>query len=107
MTPVEFTVGYRETAARRVVSYAGVGVGWHTLKEESPSLQDAGNGSEGHLGYHILGGAEYPVGRWLWLAGEIQWASVPGVLGETGVSAVYGEDNLGGTTFRFKILVGR
>jgi hypothetical protein len=35
-----------------------------------------------------------------------QWATVPKALGESGISAVYGERNLGGTSFRFKLIVG-
>jgi hypothetical protein len=31
---------------------------------------------------------------------------VPNALGHTGLSAVYGEENLGGGTFRFKVIVG-
>jgi hypothetical protein len=47
-----------------------------------------------------------PSGGWLALAGEAQWTAVPKALGETGLSAAFGEDDLGGTTFRFKLIVG-
>ncbi len=62
--------------------------------------------SQGKIGYHVAGGAEFPLARWVSLAGELQWATVPKELGETGVSARFDEDNLGGTTFRFKFIVG-
>lgn len=58
------------------------------------------------MGYHLLGGVEIPIGRWLALAGEAQWTAVPKALGETGVLAAFAEDDLGGTTFRFKLIVG-
>jgi hypothetical protein len=106
-TPVQFTVGYRERRSYRVVPYLGAGLGWHSLEEESPSLAGSEPIRERHLGYHVLGGAEYPIGSWLSVAGELQWATVPGVLGSSGVSAIFDEDDFGGTAFRVKVLVGR
>ncbi len=41
------------------------------------------------------------------MAGEIQRTVVPSVLGDTGVSVLFPEDDLGGTAFRFKLIVGR
>jgi hypothetical protein len=107
VTPVQVTVGYRDPRATRTVSYFGGGIGSHAFEESSPDLQGAGDVSDTPIGYHILGGAEYRIARWIWLAGELQWTAVPKVLGEHGVSAVFEEDDLGGTTFRFKLLFGR
>lgn len=104
--PIQFTVGYRAPRTR-VVPYVGAGAGWHSLKEESPSLQQSGDIDDGHIGYHLAGGVEYAIGSWLALAGEVQWATVPGVLGKSGVSAVFNEDDLGQTSFRVKFFVGR
>jgi hypothetical protein len=59
------------------------------------------------MGYHLLGGAEYALLPWVWVAGEVQWATVPDALGESGVSSVFEEDDLGGTTFRVKLIFGR
>jgi len=103
VTPIQVTAGYRDLTPRKTVGYAGAGLGWHVLREESsplPAIKD------GHLGYHILGGVEYPVWPWLSLAGEIQWAWVPKSLGATGVSSVFKEDDLGGGALRFKVIVG-
>lgn len=105
--PIEFTWGYRWGTMSKPSPYAGLGLGWHELREESSGLQDDPNASKGHIGYHFLAGAEFPLARWLWLAGEIKWAGVPGLIGETGVSAVYDENDLGGTTLSLKILIGR
>jgi hypothetical protein len=60
-------------------------------------------------GYHILGGAEFRAARWIGAAAEVQWATVPDALGanENGVSAMFDENDLGGVTFRVKIVVGR
>jgi opacity protein-like surface antigen len=106
VTPVQVTGGYRVENTARLASYFGGGVGWHTLKEESPSIPGAQPITTRNVGYHVLGGAELNVLRWVWIAGEVQWATVPKALGESGVSAVFGEEDLGGTTFRFKIFFG-
>jgi opacity protein-like surface antigen len=105
VTPILATVGFRDPRPGRVSGYAGAGVGWHQLKEESPSL--SANYDEGHVGYHVLGGAEFRLAAFLWLAGEVQWASVPDAIGDPGIGAVFDERDLGGTTFRVKVLVGR
>jgi hypothetical protein len=107
VTPILATVGFREVESRRVVSYVGAGVGWHVLEEQSPVLATAGDYKEGHIGYHVSGGAEFRLLPFAWLAGEVQWASVPDGLGEVGLGAVFDETNLGATTFRVKVLIGR
>jgi len=104
--PIQATIGYRPVTSGVLTPYFGVGAGWHQLEEETPSIADAESISKGKVGYHVLGGAEVPVLPWVWLAGEVQWAAVPKSLGETGVSAVYQEKDLGGTTFRVKVMFG-
>ena len=103
VTPIQGTVGYRDPRPRRVVSYYGGGLGWYVLRERAASVPDV---SGGHLGYHLLGGAEFPVSRWFSLAGELQLSTVPKSLGETGLSAAFKEDDLGGVSFRVKVMVG-
>jgi hypothetical protein len=105
LTPILATVGYRDPRPGWLSAYLGGGAGWHLLKEESPSL--AASYDEGHIGYHVLGGAEFRVAPWLWLAGEVQWASVPDAIGDPGLGAAFDEHDLGGTTFRVKVIVGR
>jgi hypothetical protein len=106
ITPVVVTVGYRQPTSNRLAGYVGAGVGWHVLEEETPTLAN-GSSREGHVGYHVSGGVEFGLAPFLWLAGEVQWAGVPDGLSETGIGAVFGETDLGGTTFRFKVIVGR
>jgi hypothetical protein len=107
VTPLTFTAGYRALSPGPLTGYLGVGFGLHRLEEESTALASAERISTNHAGFHVLGGAEYAILPWVWLAGEVQWATVPKSIGETGVSAFYEEDDLGGTTFRFKLIVGR
>jgi hypothetical protein len=104
--PVEATVGYRGGTIGATTAYLGAGAGWYRFTEESPSLPGEPKIRDAFVGYHVLGGVEFPFSRWLSLAGEVQWAAVPNALGESGLSAVFGEDDLGGTTFRVKVIVG-
>ena len=107
VTPVLFTTGYRAIGASRTVPYVGVGMGWYRLEETSAVARPSQSVDESHIGYHVVGGAEVRLQSWLSLAGEVQWATVPGGLGDSGVSLLLNEDDLGGTTLRFRILVGR
>ncbi|HXW04503.1 MAG TPA: hypothetical protein VD833_04665 [Vicinamibacterales bacterium] len=104
--PVLATVGYRAAATGSVSGYAGAGAGWYKLTEESIALPDGGRSSDTFAGYHVLGGAEFAISKWIAVAGEAQWATVPDALGETGISAVFDEDDLGGITFRVKVIIG-
>lgn len=107
LTPLEATVGYRDPRGRQTVPYFGAGLGWHKLEETSPGLEATGDVDQTKIGYHLVGGAEFRLMPWIWLAGEGQWTWVPKALGDHGVSAVFEEKDLGGGTFRFKVLVGR
>ena len=106
VTPIQVTVGYRQATSDRVVGYVGGGVGWHRLEEVAQLSDPAENVDETEIGYHVLGGMEYVVTPWLWVGGEGQWAYVPDILGNDGVSAAFDEDDLGGFTLRFKLTVG-
>lgn len=107
ITPIAATIGYRDARSDRSIGYVGAGVGWHVVEERSPALAATGNVRQGHVGYHLVGGAEYRVNSSLWLAGEVQWTTVPDALGQVGIAQTFGETNLGGTTFRVKVFIGR
>lgn len=108
VTPVELTGGYRFPVWTRVVPYAGAGIGWHRFKETSAFAASNENVDDQFTGYHVLGGVELRLARWSALAGELQWATVPDAIGSdpNSVSHEFNESDLGGTTFRFKIIVG-
>jgi hypothetical protein len=108
MTPLEITGGYRFTMlSRRVIPYAGLGYSSYRYRETS-EFADADEDVDGTFsGFHLQAGAELRILEWLGVGGEIGWASVPDALGEGGVSAHFNEDNIGGTSIRFKITVGR
>ena len=110
ITPVELSAGYRAGHGRwRVVPYGGGGIGWHRYEETSEFATDEENVDERHTGYHLLGGAELRLARWVGIAGEAQWTTVPDAIGQddSGVSAAFGETNLGGTSFRVRVVIGR
>ena len=108
LTPVELTGGYRFPFWTRFVPYAGGGVGWHGFKETSQFAVAEENVEDRFTGYHVLGGAEVRLARWMGVAGELQWATVPDAIGgdPNSVSNAFSESDLGGTTVRFKIVVG-
>lgn len=106
VTPILLSVGYRQATTYRIVGYVGAGVGWHRLQEDVEFGDPADNVDVSKVGYHLLGGFEYPLTRWLWVGAEGQWAYVPDILGDDGVSAAFDEDDLGGFALRVKFSVG-
>jgi hypothetical protein len=107
ITPVEITGGWRYRQWRRVVPYGGVGYSSYGYRETSDFAGAEDDVTERFGGVHFIGGAEFQAVRWLAIGGEILWSSVPNALGRGGASAVFNEDNLGGTTLRVKFSVGR
>ena len=109
ITPLELSVGYHPNGKRGVVPYAGGGVGWHRYTETSTFSQPGEDVSETFMGYHVLGGGEVRLWRWIAAAGELEWSTVPNSLGQDpdSVSSQFKETDLGGASFRFKIIIGR
>jgi hypothetical protein len=109
VTPLEITAGwqFRLRRAPKFRPYAGGGFSSYGYKETSEFATDAENVDERFNGYHVLGGAEYRVARWVSVGGEAAWTTVPDALGESGVSAAFDETDLGGTSFRVRITIGR
>lgn len=109
VTPVEITGGYRFDFGRRLVPYGGAGLGWHRYEETSRFAEASENVNERFNGVHVVGGAEFRLARWIGAAAEAQWATVRDALGDdpNSVSHEFGESNLGGMTFRLKVVVGQ
>jgi hypothetical protein len=119
ITPLEITGGWRyrhcpRTAKPRaggcrppVIPYVGGGFSSYRYQETSEFSAADEDIDERFSGFHILGGAEYQPVRWMAIGGEVAWSSIADALGQGGVSAAFDENNLGGTTFRLKISVGR
>ena len=108
ITPVELTAGWKfRRRNSRLVPYAGGGVTMYGYKEESSFSTPAENVNERFNGYHVMGGVEYKVMRWLGLGGEAAWTTIPDAIGTGGASKVFGDTDLGGASFRAKITIGR
>jgi opacity protein-like surface antigen len=109
ITPLELTAGYRFDRGWRLVPYGGAGVSRSRYEETSAFAEADENIDARFLGYHVMGGAEVRLTHWLGAAVEAQWATVPDALGDdpNSVSSEFEESNLGGLTFRLKVVVGR
>jgi opacity protein-like surface antigen len=110
VTPIQVTGGYRFRVGRRqVVPYLGGGVGWFRYSETSDFADSGEDVAETFTGYHVLGGGEWRMSRNVGIAGEAEWSVVPDALGQnpSSVSAAFDETDLGGVTFRVKVVVGR
>ena len=109
IVPIEISGGWR-FRLRRVPAlrpYAAGGFTSYGYTETSQFASGSENVEERFNGFHVFGGAEYRILRWLGVAGEVAWTTVPDAIGEGGVSAEFDEDNLGGTSIRFKVTIGR
>ena len=108
ITPLTLVGGYRADFGWRIVPYGGGGIGWHRYQETSQFAEASENVDERFQGYHILGGAEFRVTRWVGTAFETEWSTVPDALGSdpNSVSREFNETDLGGVTFRVKIVIG-
>jgi outer membrane protein with beta-barrel domain len=108
LIPVEVTAGARFPASRKVLPYFGGGIGWYSYKEEDETGGSAADVfKERHQGYLALGGAEYRFNRSVGLAVDVQFTHVPGILGTGGISKELSEDDLGGISGRFRLILGR
>jgi hypothetical protein len=108
VTPIEITGGWRfRNLSRRFIPYAGAGWSSYGYKETSSFAEDIENVDERHTGFHILAGADVRLTTWLGVGGEVVWSSVPDALGTGGASEAFGETDLGGTSFRLRVNIGR
>lgn len=107
MTPMVVTAGYRFPVRDRIVPYVGGGVGSLKFEETSDFADADENVSERFTSYHGVAGMEYAALGWLFVAGEVRYASAPDALGAPGIAADFDESNLGGVSVAVKILVGR
>lgn len=87
--------------------YVGGGISSYGYKETSQFASAGENVDDRFRGYHLAGGLEYKITRWLGVAGEMNWTTVPDAIGQSGVSAEFDETDLGGTSIRVKVTIGR
>jgi len=109
VVPLEISAGWKFRFRRlpKLIPYAAPGYTSMGYKETSSFAGRGEDVDERFGGYHLRGGAEFKLTRWLGVAGEVAWTTIPDALGEGGVSKAFNEDNLGGTSLRARITVGR
>lgn len=110
ITPLEISTGYRFGSSRDSLRpYAGGGISWYRYEETDQFATSADTSADTFTGFHLLGGVEFRVSKWLGIAGEAAWATVPNAIGQeaASVGAAFNETDLGGATFRAKVVIGR
>ncbi len=108
ITPLEVTGGWRFTnLSRRFVPYVGGGFSSFQYSETSETDSDDDDLDDRFSGGHILGGVDVRLRSWLGVTGEVVWTSIPDAIGASGASQAFDETNLGGTSIRVKVVVGR
>jgi len=105
LTPLDVAGGWRTGA--RVQTYAGAGITRIAYKETSDFSVAADDVDSSASGLLVLGGVDVALSQWLHVGGEIRYRRVEGVLGEGGVSEIFGERELGGFTAAVRFAVGR
>jgi len=96
---------YRILPDSKLVPYVGAGIGITSFKEETTVGGVTENDSSSKFSFHALGGVELaggPVGFGL----ELRWFTAPDSVGIAGVSAVYGEKDVGGFSLSAKVIFG-
>jgi len=115
LTPIEVSVGRRFPLRRRstrrrrltVIPYVGAGVGAYRYTESSDFSAAGEDIDSTHVGYLVLGGAEFRVSKWVGITTDAQYTRVPGIFGKGGVSQQVGESDLGGIAGRVRVILGR
>lgn len=106
VTPITISGGVPYAKLKECIPYGG-GLGIHLFKESSDFADADENTNMRALGHHVLGGVESQFSRWVGAAVEIRYTRVPKAFSNGGVAAEFAETDLGGTSVRVKVLIGR
>jgi hypothetical protein len=108
ITPIEITGGWRfRNFSTTILPYAGGGWSSYRYQETSSFAETTENVDDRFSGFHLLGGVELKLRAWLGVAGELTWTSIPDALGAGGASEAFLETDLGGSSVRLKVVIGR
>lgn len=101
LSPLHLTLGWVFAPESQIHGF--VGVGPTLLDWEDESGADSESGSD--TGYHGVAGLRWstPSHRFT-VGGELRYSSVPDAVGEAGITRVFDEDDLGGTTIGLSLL---
>lgn len=106
LRPIDVATGWR-FAAGRVSPYAGGGVTFISYKESGAFAQAGDDVSEQKAGALVLGGLDVAIVKWAHVGADLRYRMVTGVLGVGGVSAMFGDDQLGGFSTAMRVSIGR
>jgi hypothetical protein len=106
MRPVDVAGGWRFLFGR-LSPYAGAGVSFIDYEEKGDFAGPSDDVSESKSGALFLAGLDVAVIRWIHAGAEFRYRAVKGVLGDGGVSEIFGEDQIGGYAFAVRISIGR
>ena len=98
--------GARPSDGFRIIPFAGGGAGVVQYKETADFAQPGDDVDESFTSYHFIGGVEVPLWKFLGVGAEYHHRWVPDALGTGGVSEQFNETDLGGGTFRFRVIFG-
>ena len=119
ITPFEVMGGYHFPMTRRagprsttrvrsrVTPYVAGGFSRVAYSEVSQFTDAAENVDTPGFGVAVVGGAEVRVHKWISISGDVEYTRVTGILGTGGASKEFGETDIGGTSVRVRVLVGR
>jgi hypothetical protein len=107
MTPIELGAGWRfSPVGRRLVPYAGAGALWMKYSEQSDGDTGSERVNETYTGVVVFGGVDVSVWRFVSAGAEVAWRTAK-VKDPAGSLDAFGEDNLGGVSFRVMVSIGR
>lgn len=95
LRPALLSAGYRFRHGQRIVPYASLGAAITSFRETSTVAGESFDDARSKTGFVGAAGVELGSGR-IRVGAELGYSSVPGVVGLSGVSEVYGEDDIGG-----------
>ena len=107
-SPLELGVGWRGgRASSSMAPFVGGGLLLLKYQETTTEFADASdNTSQTFTGFNVFGGLDISMGRHFSIGAEGQYRTVKNAIGDTGVSATFGEKDLGGlgarVSFGFK-----
>lgn len=105
--PLQITGGYRAgEPGGRTVTYFGAGIGWYHIAEHGDFSAQGDDVSKTVRGYHVLGGGDIRLWRFIGAGGEVEWSTVNQGLAGTGLASALKDTNLGGVTVRARLVVG-
>jgi hypothetical protein len=79
-------------------AFVSGGFGRVRCRESSPFAQATDDVETSSASYHVQGGLEIRLVKWVAVSGDLRYRWIPDLLGTGGVSAAFGEDDCGAST---------